>query len=153
MIIDTEKPVEELYIPEEYREKLNRPTQNPGLIHVDLTIETKNHLGIISTEAINGWLEEIPTLRTIVVLLKSHLSLHSLNENYNKGLNTYSLIIMLVALIYHEELMHENRISFVLQRVLGFYGWEFDEKKTRIDIRNTKNIYQKKKFKSKSADL
>ena len=104
LIIDTSIPVREEYINEFYRESLNRNIDNHGLVEVDITIETFNHLGLISTEAINKWLEEIPTLRIIVVLLKCYLAKHSLNESYSCGLNTYSLMVMIVGYIYDAEL-------------------------------------------------
>lgn len=51
-----------------------------GKVCIDLTIETRNeddstsHLGIVSTLTINSWLEEIPTLRSVVLILKYHLA-------------------------------------------------------------------------------
>ena len=153
MVIDTAIPVEEYYIPECYCQLLNRCIDNHGLVHIDLTIETPNHLGIISTQAIADWLDEIPTLRVILLLLKHYLARYSLNENYTCGLNTYSLIVMLIACIYDSELTKEARIGVVLQRLLRFYGWEFDEKIHKIDIRNRNHIFQKKFSSSKYAEL
>ena len=62
MIVNTEIPVQEQYIPEEYRKNLSKMIKNGGKVCIDLTIEAKNedqspsHLGIISTVTINSWL-------------------------------------------------------------------------------------------------
>ena len=80
LTIDTDIPANETFFSEEFKKSLNRPIHKGGKVCADLTIETKNeddstnHLGIISTMTINSWLEEIPTLRSVILILKYHLT-------------------------------------------------------------------------------
>jgi hypothetical protein len=70
-----------------YLESLNRD-HNRGELEVDITIETKdedsqcNHLGIISTAAINLWLKEIKCLQQMVIIMKSCFTERKLNITY-----------------------------------------------------------------------
>ena len=101
---------------------------NGGLIEADITIETlnvqsqSNHLGIISTQAINEWLEEIPTLRCIILALKRLLQSRDLHKTYQGGLNTFSMTVLVVCYIYHAELQKETNPAVVLERILSFYA-------------------------------
>lgn len=80
LAINTKVEVEEEFFNEEYREWLNREIENSGQVHADLTIEiieeekegcpSSTHLGIVSTQQINQWMEQIGTLRTIIIMLK-----------------------------------------------------------------------------------
>lgn len=77
------------------------------MIEADITIETlnmqskSNHLGIISTQTINEWLKEIPTLHFIVIALKVLFNNRGFNKTYQGGMNTFSMIVFIVAYIYH----------------------------------------------------
>lgn len=64
LVINTEIDVTQQFFTEEYQEILNRKIENGGEVHADLTIETteeqseaSTHLGIISTNQINKWIE------------------------------------------------------------------------------------------------
>lgn len=47
------------------------------------------------------------------------------NETYYGGLNTYTVLVLLVALVRKERLGKEERAGVVLGRVLKFYSEEF----------------------------
>ena len=49
-------------------------------------------------------MQEIPSLRYIVILLKNILSNKGLNETYYGGINTYTLMIMVVSFVYYSRL-------------------------------------------------
>lgn len=59
-----------------------------------------------------------------------------LNCTYEGGLNTFSMIVLLVAYISHAKLEKEENAALVLERILRFYSEEFDEKEQGIDILN-----------------
>jgi DNA polymerase sigma len=90
-------------------QNLNRPHFS-GPVEADITIETVNnlsqcnHLGLISTEAINEWLSEIPSLHTIVIFLKQIFKNYHFNITYEGGLNTFAMIVLLVSYIRHAKL-------------------------------------------------
>ena len=140
MIVNTEVPVQEPYLSEECKKVLNKIIKRGGKVCIDLTIETKNedhstsHLGIVSTLTINSWLDEIPTLRPVVLILKYLLAKKELNETYANGLNTYCLIVMIVAYLNFAKIREEKNVAIVMSRFLNFFGWEFDEKIQTIDL-------------------
>lgn len=59
-----------------------------------------------------------------------------LNCTYEGGLNTFSMIVLLVAYIFHAKLEKEENAALVLERILIFYTEEFNEKEQGIDILN-----------------
>lgn len=158
LIIDTHIPVMEEFFPLHDRIYLSREINNGGKVSIDLTIETKNpdlssnHLGVRSTEEIRRWLEEIPTLNSLVVILKYFLSKRSLNETYSNGLNNYALIVLIVAYLEHSGMRNEESVAVVLDGLLNFYGWEFQEKLFRVDIRE-KEVFIKKDKQTSFAAL
>lgn len=54
-----------------------------------------------------------------------------------------------------KELKNEKKLNVVMQKILKFYGWEFEEDKIGIDIRNETVLYEKEKDNRslKSAEL
>jgi DNA polymerase sigma len=73
-----------------------------------------NHLGIKSTQTVNKWLREIPTLQYIVLTLKLLLQSRGFNKTYEGGMNTFSLIIFLVSYILEAKLDKETNPALVL---------------------------------------
>lgn len=158
LVIDTNTPVLEDFFSLQDRMYLSRKIPNGGKVSIDLTIETKksdfssNHLGVTSTQEIRKWLQEIPTLNSLVVILKYYLIKRSLNDTYSKGLNNYGLIVLIVAYIDHAGMNNEERVSVVLDGLLNFYGWEFQEKLYKVDIRQ-KEVFIRKEKETCFADL
>lgn len=117
LTIDTQLPFLDPSIGPMYHE-LNRP-HNCGPINADITIETKNkseecsHLGLISTNAINRWLQEIASLHSIIIILKEFFARKKLNCTYEGGLNTFSMIVLMVAYIFHARLEKEDNAAEV----------------------------------------
>lgn len=60
------------------------------------------------------------------------------------GINTYGMVVMIVAFMRHLKLQKEENIVKVLESILRFIVEEFDEKNYGIDLRNKKDIYFKK---------
>lgn len=105
-----------------------------GPIEADITIQTVNklaectHLGLISTEAINKWLADISCLHEIVIVMKQLFKVKGFNVTYEGGLNTFSMIVLLVSYIYHAKLEKETNTAQVLKEILRYYAYEFNEK-------------------------
>lgn len=119
-------------------------------MHVDLTIETKEaeksqHLGLISTETMRKWIAEYPCLTQNTLLLKYQLAKQSLNETYTGGLNTYSLVVLIVAFYKYSSLPASTLQSSMLDNLLKFYGWEFNEKTHGVDILSKEIFFPKNK--------
>jgi hypothetical protein len=60
------------------------------------------------------------------------------------GINTYGMVVMVVAFMRHLKLQKEENIVKVLESLLSFIVEEFDEKSFGIDLRNKKDIFFKK---------
>lgn len=58
-------------------------------------------------------------------------------------MNTYTLIVLIVAVCRKEKLSMEERVGVVFQRVLAFYGDEFEEEKYGVDL-TCQDIFYKK---------
>jgi len=58
--------------------------------------------------------------------MKEFFTINRLNLTYEGGLNTISMIVMLVAYIWHAELQEEENTAVVLEKILRFYVYEFD---------------------------
>ena len=41
---------------------------------------------------------------------------------------------MVIAFLRHGKLCEEKNIAKTMSKLLNFYGWEFDEKMTKIDL-------------------
>ena len=114
LTIDTSVP----FISGEFYQ-LNRP-HNCGPIQADITVETSthnnisSHLGIRTTAAIGQWISSIKSLHSIVIIMKEFFTINRLNLTYEGGLNTISMIVMLVAFIEHAGLAEEENTAVVL---------------------------------------
>lgn len=77
--VDTSVKMYEECMDDEDFKRLNS-CSNPGLIDVDLTVQTRKeelgpeHLGLISTKKLRSWLEEYEKLQEIVIILKHYLT-------------------------------------------------------------------------------
>lgn len=78
--------------------------------------------------------------------MKQILKNHRFNITYEGGLNTFAMIVLLVAYIRHHQLEKEINSAKVLQRILNFYAFEFNEKEYGVDLLRSKErpIFYKK---------
>lgn len=82
---------------------MNRNVLQLNPVQIDLTVETiksnvmNPHLGIVSTIQTKEWLKTIDNLQQVCVILKYALSNNELNQTYKGGINTYTLLLLIVA--------------------------------------------------------
>jgi len=108
-------------------------------IKIDLSIESfmpmvggnTSHLGYKSTDFVQKMLDEHSSLYTIAILLKEFLNNRGFLDNYQGGLSSYVLVVMIVAIFRKFKDEGETK-SF--KRLLNFYGKEFQPEKTGISI-------------------
>lgn len=83
------------------KQNLELTGDSTGCIKVDITVEAKkaeySHLGCMSTEFMKSWLDVIPNLNLILLILKYLLSIKGLNRPYKGGLSSYCLMLMVTA--------------------------------------------------------
>ncbi len=53
---------------------------------------------------------------------------------YAGGLNTFSMIVLIVAYIFHTKLESEQNVALVFEKITKFYSQEFDETAFGIDL-------------------
>jgi len=51
------------------------------------------------------------------------------------------MIVMLVAYIYHSKIQKETNAAKVLESILNFYSYKFDEKEYGIDLLDEKSSF------------
>lgn len=68
-----------------------------GRFAVDISLNQVN--GIASGRIINGFLQEIPALRPLAMVIKAFLRQRNMNEVYNGGLGSYSTVCLLVSFL------------------------------------------------------
>jgi len=117
-------------------------------IKIDLSIESLNimpmmgcsssHLGYKSTDFVQKMLEEHTSLYTIAILLKEFLNNRGFLDNYQGGLSSYVLVVMIVAIFRKFKDEGETK-SF--KRLLNFYGKEFQPERMGISIVGTEPFF------------
>jgi DNA polymerase sigma len=94
----------------------------------------------MSTEFMKSWLEIIPNLNPILIVLKYLMSTKGLNRPFKGGLSSYCLMIMVTAYlkesIQHYKLAGKPQKSIGEQfiEVLNFYCGEFDNENTSLSL-------------------
>ncbi len=68
-----------------------------AVFSVDISINQIN--GIAAGKMINRFLEELPALRAIVLVIKSFLHQRSMNEVFSGGLGSYSIVCLAVSFL------------------------------------------------------
>ena len=68
-----------------------------GRIPVDISINQTN--GLATGKLINRYLDEIPALRSIILVIKSFLNQRSMNEVFSGGLGSYSIVCMAISFL------------------------------------------------------
>ena len=63
-----------------------------GRFSVDISINQMN--GISAGTMINRFIEEVPALRPLVLVIKSFLNQRSMNEVFSGGLGSYSIVCL-----------------------------------------------------------
>jgi len=105
-------------------------------IKIDLSIESLSsgggaHLGYRTTEYVQKKLEEYDSLYVVAMFLKEYLTNRGFLDNYQGGISSYCLVIMIVAVFRRYK--DEGGIK-ALKRMLQFYGEEFEPEKTGINV-------------------
>ncbi|KAF3926849.1 hypothetical protein ABW20_dc0102970 [Dactylellina cionopaga] len=110
-------------------------------LSVDISFE--NPSGLIANRTFRQWKEIYPEMPKLALLLKHFLSIRKINEPFNGGLGSFSLICMIISLL---QLMpeassgnwHEGKdvsLGRILMEFLELYGTKFNTVTTGIRVR------------------
>eukprot|EP00954_Amorphochlora_amoebiformis_P015967 1254186-Amorphochlora_amoeboformis.AAC.1 len=94
------------------------------------------HNGVKSVSLIKGYLQQLPALKPLVLVLKQFLYERGFINIFRGGLSSYCLILMIVSFLRHRDPEGKGRSTnwgFLLMRFLFLYGQVFNYAKTGID--------------------
>ncbi|CAG7719989.1 unnamed protein product [Allacma fusca] len=121
---------------------------------VMVDIVAHKHQGVETANLVQEWMKESPVIPRLFLVLKQFLQFHRLGNVYKGGLNSYSLIIMIVSFLRlkskafcvranagkRRKCKNKNKIfsnsGESLINFLEFFGQEFDYTKQAIKITN-----------------
>ncbi|KAK8183502.1 hypothetical protein HDK77DRAFT_395447 [Phyllosticta capitalensis] len=95
-----------------------------------------------SLRMMDKYLEEIPYIQTLYVVLRRTLAVRGLTDVFNGGIGSYTLFYMIVAALKHGQSPMPSTVGEALLQVLGFYT-AFDSDKNWMSI-DPLQITQKK---------
>ncbi|KAF9355033.1 hypothetical protein BGX26_007063 [Mortierella sp. AD094] len=107
-------------------------------IAIDISFNMTN--GIQSAEVISGYLEDMPGLRALTMLVKFFLMLKSHNEVFNGGLGSYTTVIMILSFLQmHPEVQRkrlnpEDNLGVLLIEFFELYGTCFHYQKVGLSV-------------------
>ncbi|KAJ6256054.1 hypothetical protein Dda_9146 [Drechslerella dactyloides] len=111
-------------------------------LSVDISFE--NSSGLIANQTFKQWKEVYPEMPKLALLLKHFLAVRKINEPFNGGLGSFSLICMIVSLLqlmpeassgnWHEE--ENTSLGWLLMEFLELYGTKFNFVTTGITVKN-----------------
>lgn len=118
-----------------------------GRISVDISINQIN--GIAAGKMINRFLEELPALRAIVLVIKSFLHQRSMNEVFSGGLGSYSIVCLAVSFLQmHPKLRRgeidpSQNLGVLVMEFFEFYGRYFNYQEAGISLRHGGTYFSK----------
>ncbi|KZV85535.1 Nucleotidyltransferase, partial [Exidia glandulosa HHB12029] len=118
-----------------------------GRFAVDISINQEN--GIASGRIINGFLQELPALRPLSMVVKTFLRERNMNEVYNGGLGSYSTVCLLVNFLQMHpkirsgEIRPEENLGTLLIEFLELYGHLFNTENVGVSLRDGGSYFSK----------
>jgi non-canonical poly(A) RNA polymerase PAPD5/7 len=68
-------------------------------IHIDITFQSKSHMGLKCSEMIKSFMEVEQLLRPLVLVLKMLVDIYEISDPYKGGLSSYAITLMVIALL------------------------------------------------------
>ena len=112
-----------------------------GHIGVDIVMIRKDNMeressATRTTSYVTSCLESHPCLKTVFPYLKYLMGLKGFSSQYDGGLNSYSLLILLVYFVVSKNLPKNSEPGKVLIEFCQFFGEEFDYGSQIVDLNN-----------------
>jgi hypothetical protein len=107
------------------------PAHSPLLVQISL--KTEAHKGIVTSNYVMNLLRSMPVVRPLVQVLKHFLVKAGLNEAFNGGLSSYSVILLVVAFLRTPHaLSGGGDLGGIVLNLVRFYVEEFDAEKLAL---------------------
>ncbi|KAG0367328.1 hypothetical protein BGZ54_004050 [Gamsiella multidivaricata] len=116
-------------------------------IAVDISFNIIN--GVQSGAVINSFIDEMPALRPLTMLIKHFLMTKSLNEVYHGGVGSYTTVIMILSFLQMHPQVQMRRINpqdnlgVLLIEFFELYGLCFNYNSVGISVRDGGSYYKK----------
>ncbi|QRW16105.1 co-chaperone GrpE [Rhizoctonia solani] len=118
-----------------------------GGFKVDISLNQAN--GVSAGKIINNFLKQLPALRPLVFIFKAFLSQREMNEVYNGGLGSYSIVFeenlpQLHPKIRNAEIDPSKNLGILLLELFQYYGDYFHYERAGISLRGGGQLFNKK---------
>ncbi|QRV87380.1 DNA polymerase sigma subunit [Ceratobasidium sp. AG-Ba] len=119
-----------------------------GGFKVDISLNQAN--GVTAGKIINNFLARLPALRPLVLVFKAFLSQRDMNEVYNGGLGSYSVVCMVLSFlqlhpkIRNAEIDPSKNLGILLIELFQYYGDYFHYENTGISLRGGGQLFNKR---------
>lgn len=104
-------------------------------LQLDVSFDSKGHLGIQAVNFVKGTIENFPVIRPIVLVLKKFLLDKGLLTAYTGGLSSHCLFLMVTRYLQEQNLAWVD-VGSLLMGFLDFYGNIFDPRIHGISVTN-----------------
>ncbi|KAI0320708.1 hypothetical protein OF83DRAFT_1052529 [Amylostereum chailletii] len=118
-----------------------------GRFAVDISINQAN--GIQAGKMVNGFLQEMPALRGLVLVTKAFLSQRSMNEVFSGGLGSYSIVCLAISFlqmhpkIRRGEVDPMRNLGVLVMEFFELYGCYFNYQEVGISVRDGGTYFSK----------
>ena len=118
-----------------------------GHLSVDININQIN--GVFAGKMVLGFLNELPALRALVLIIKAFLGQRSMNEVFSGGLGSYSIVCLAVSFlqmhpkIRRGEIDPSKNLGVLVMEFFELYGWYFNYQEVGISIRDGGSYFSK----------
>jgi DNA polymerase sigma len=90
-----------------------------------------------------NWIDRIPGMQRILILLKYIMYIRGFNCNFNGGIGSYGLFVMVAAYMQTNPQVHAADSSTVFMGLLRWYGEEFDNLNNAVRLREEGSCFIK----------
>ncbi|KZT70088.1 hypothetical protein DAEQUDRAFT_810830 [Daedalea quercina L-15889] len=120
-----------------------------GRFWVDISVNQTN--GVAAGRMIKQFLQELPALRSLVLVIKSFLAQRSMNEVYTGGLGSYSIVCLAISFlqmhpkIRRGEIDPSKNLGVLVLEFFELYGCYFNYSEAGISLRDGGTYYNKRR--------
>ncbi|KAH9852744.1 hypothetical protein C2E23DRAFT_756340 [Lenzites betulinus] len=118
-----------------------------GRFSVDISINQGN--GVTAGKMVKQFLEELPALRSLVLIIKSFLSQRSMNEVFTGGLGSYSIVCLAISFLQMHpkvrrgEIDPSKNLGVLVMEFFELYGCYFNYQEVGISLRDGGSYFNK----------
>ncbi|KAI0748435.1 hypothetical protein C8Q80DRAFT_1104159 [Daedaleopsis nitida] len=119
-----------------------------GRFPVDISINQGN--GVTTGKMVKQFLQELPALRSLVLIIKNFLSQRSMNEVFTGGLGSYSIVCLAISFlqmhpkIRRGEIDPSRNFGVLAMEFFELYGSYFNYQEVGISLRDGGSYYNKR---------